>query len=212
MPEAPALDLSIVYYDRALTSEGVLRESHYEETMMRRPGHVWVARVLPKWHEKAQLAHENPEHNAEHEHKHFSHIALPRHVALKDKQLKVEYIDHPNKQVVNIVATEYENVDFDGSWANSYYLVDPSVVAAMPLSTSRSAEGQSRWHESVKNGVFQRVLWDEQNLIPREIETGKNDGSIFRKVSIKVNPALSSRLPWLDIKGYAQKEYSDFLD
>jgi hypothetical protein len=210
--EAPALDLTIQYYDRALTSDGVLRESRYEETMLRRPGHVWVARVLPKWTEKALVEHEHKEHGDEHDHKHFNPIALPRHVTQEAKQVKVEYVDHPNKQVINIVATEFENVNFDGSWVNAYFLVDPSVVLAMPLSKSKGSEGQLSWHELNRNGIFQRVLWDEKNLIPREIETGKDDGSIFRKVSIKVNSTEIAKLPWLNTKGYVQKEYSDFLD
>lgn len=212
--EAPALDLTIAYYERVLNADGVLRESRYDETMLRRPGHVWVARVLPKWAEKALSAHEHKAHGDEHEHehKHFNPIALPRHVTQENQLVKVEYIDHFNKQVINIVATEFENVNFDGSWVNAYYLVDPLVVLAMPLSKDRTSEGQLSWHELNRNGVYQRVLWDEKNLIPREIETGKSDGSIFRKVSIKVNPATSGKLPWLDTKGYVQKEYSDFLD
>lgn len=210
--DAPALDLSIVYYDRALTSDGVLRESRYEETMLRRPSHVWVSRVLPKWAEKALAAHEHKDHGDEHDHKHFNHVSLPRHITQDGGQLKLEYVDHTNKQVINIVATEFENVDFDGSWTNAYYLVDPLVVLAMPLSKNKVAEGQFSWHEIDRKGIFQRVLWDAKNLIPREIETGKNDGSIFHKVSIKVKPTVSSRLPWLDTKGYVQKEYSDFLD
>jgi hypothetical protein len=212
LPDAPALDMSIVYYDRALTSDGVLRESRYEETMLRRPGHVWVARVLPKWPEKALQKHDHQEHEAEHDHKHFNHIALPRHVTQEAQLVKVEYVDHPNKQVINIVATEFENVNFDGSWVNAYFLVDPEVVLAMPLSKSKESVGQLSWHELNRNGIFQRVLWDEKNLIPREIETGKTDGSIFRKVSIKVNPSVSAQLPWQNVKGYVQKEYSDFLD
>jgi hypothetical protein len=180
--------------------------------MLRRPGHVWVARVLPKWSEKALLAHEHKEQGDEHEHKHFNPIALPRHVTAEANQVIVEYVDHPNKQVINIVATEFENVNFDGSWVNAYFLVDPLVVLGMPLSKNKVSVGQFSWHEVDRNGIFQRVLWDGKNLIPREIETGKNDGSIFRKVSIKVKPSVTAHLPWQNVKGYVQKEYSDFLD
>ena len=44
-PAAPDLDLLITYYSKVVTPEGVTRESRYEETMLRRPGHVWTARV-----------------------------------------------------------------------------------------------------------------------------------------------------------------------
>lgn len=212
--EAPALDMTIQYYDRALTSDGVLRETRYEETMLRRPGHVWVERVLPKWTEKALLNHEHNEsgHAQEPEHKHFNPIALPRHVTQEANRVKLEYVDHPNKQIINIVATEFENVDFDGSWINAYYLVDPLVVMGMPLSKKNISEGSLSWHERTRNGLFQRVLWDSKNLIPREIETGKEDGSIYRKISVKLGATASTKLPWMNTKGYVQKEYSDFLD
>lgn len=45
---APDIDLSIKYYSRTMTAESVLRESCYEENMLRRPGHVRGARVLPE--------------------------------------------------------------------------------------------------------------------------------------------------------------------
>jgi len=206
---APALDLSIQYDDRVLTSDGLLRETHYAELMLRRQGHVWIARVLPQ---AATTLHAHAESGAEHEHKHFNPVALPRHIFQENGQVKIEFIDHAEKQVINIVATEFENVHFDGSWVNANYLVDPALVAAMPLSKSRTATAPLRWHEQQKNGVFQRVLWDEKNLIPRTIETGRNDGSIFRKISVSVKPSASDSRPWQDVKGYVQKEYSDFLD
>ena len=192
-----------------MTAEGVLRESHFEEIMMRRPGHVWVMRVLPKNTKAEQGAHA---HDDEHEHKHFNPVLLPRHVALEGSNLKIEYIDRDKKELVNIVATEYENVNFDGSWVNAYFLVDPQLVAAMPLSGKQSTIAGARWHEQEMHGVFQRVLWDENNMIPLEVETGKRDGTLLRRVSVKIEPNHESVSPWKSLQGYTQKEYSDFLD
>jgi len=199
---APDLDLSIQYYDRAMTTEGVLRESHFEETMMRRSNHVWAARVLPKF---AMREHE-------HEHKHFNPVLLPRHLSQEAGKLKVAYIDRDNKEVINIVATEYENVNFDGSWINAYFLVDPKLIAAMPLAKKVSTVNGARWHEQEKKGLFQRILWDDKNSIPLEVETGTRDGSVFRRVSVKIAATISADKPWLNLKGYAQRAYSDFLD
>lgn len=60
MPTAPDLDLRITYYSRVLTPEGVTRESRYDEKMLRRPGHVWVERVLAP----ATDAHAGHDHGA----------------------------------------------------------------------------------------------------------------------------------------------------
>ncbi len=212
IPQGPALDFSVKYYDRAMTAEGVLRESRHEETMLRRPGHVWVARVLPKFVTEEHGAHSHHEHDAEHGDKHFNPVVLPRHISLNGSDLKIEFIDRSKKEVINIVATEYENVSFDGSWINAYFLVDPQQVAAMPLSAKTSSVAGARWHEQEKNGMYQRVLWDDKNMIPLEVETGKRDGTILRKVSVKIESNVGKEVPWSNLKGYTQKEYSDFLD
>ena len=205
---APDLDLSIRYYDRVMTSEGVLRESLFEETMLRREGNIWIARVLPKTISvEAHAAHED-----EHKHRHFNSVVLPRHLWLEGNKLKLAYIDRSNKEIINIAATEYENVNFDGSWINARFVVDPGLIAQMPLSGRKSPVTGARWHELNKNGIFQRVLWDDKKMIPIEVETGRNDGTIFRRVSIKIAPGTATTLPWSNLQGYAQKEYSDFLD
>jgi hypothetical protein len=212
VPQGPALDLSIKYYDRAMTVEGVLRETHFEETMLRRPGHVWVSRVLPKLATAENGKHAHQEHEASHDHKHFDPVFLPRHVSMEGDILKLNYVDRSKKIVINIVASEFENVNFDGSWINAYFLVDPQQVLAMPLSKKTSPVAGTNWHEQEKNGVFQRVLWDNKNAIPLEIETGRNDGSLLRRVSVKIEPSLSVDLPWSNLTRFIQKEYSDFLD
>lgn len=209
IPSGPALNLSVKYYDKAMTAEGVLREFHFEDTMLRRPGHVWTMRVLPKTMPESHIHHE---HEATHEHKHFNPVLLPRHVTMDGGNLKLEYVDRSKKEVINIVASEFENVSFDGSWVNAYYLVDPQQVMAMPLSQRISNVSGARWYEQQKNGIFQRVLWDEKNMIPLEVETGRQDGSILRRVSVKIQPIGSADVPWNNLQGYMQKEYSDFLD
>ena len=198
--EAPELDLMVTYYSRVLTSEGVLRESRYQENMLRRGGHVWVARVLPK-----MVADE-------HGHKHFNYVLLARHVTLDGDRLRVDFVDAHERAVVAIDPTEYENVNFDGSWTNAFYLVDPQDVAMLPLSGRASPVAGARWHEREKNGAFQRVLWDDQRMIPLIVETGDRTGNALRRIEVTPQPGLTKKLPWLSLKGYAQKEYADFLD
>ena len=212
---APDLDLRITYYSRVLTPEGVTRESRYDEKMLRRPGHVWVERVLAP----ATDAHAGHDHGAKsavnrkvaHEHKHFNPVLIPRHVMLEKDTVRVEYIDAHDKVVVSIPKVEFENVNFDGSWENSYYLLDPKQVAAMPLSKQPSKVAGARWREVQKNGNFQRVLWDEQKQIPLTIESGDLANTFYRRVDVKLEP-LSKGQPWSNLKNFAQREYSDYLD
>ncbi|MFZ4877429.1 hypothetical protein ACL9RI_20315 [Janthinobacterium sp. Mn2066] len=216
-PATPVdLDLGIRYYNRVLTPEGVTRESRYEEKMLRRPGHVWVERVLPAAHSAHDDAHGDNKKVAlkstQHEHKHFNPVVIPRHVMLEKNTVKVEYIDAHDKVVVAIPKAEYENVNFDGSWENSFYLLDPKLVAAMPLSKQVSTVAGARWREVEKNGVFQRVLWDEQKQIPLIIESGDRANTFYRRVDVKLQPTLSRAQPWANVKNYAQREYSDYLD
>jgi hypothetical protein len=208
---APDLDLTIQYYSRALTPEGVTRESRYEESMLRRPGHVWIARVLPKA-AAAPLGKKVALKAARHEHKEFNHVLTPRHVMLEKDQVRLEFVDAHKQEVIAVPANDYENVNFDGSWANSFYLVNPQLVAAMPLSKQPSGVAGARWREVEKNGVYQRVLWDEQRQIALVIESGDKANTFYRRVEAKPLASLSRALPWSRVAGYGQKEYSDFLD
>lgn len=211
---APDLDLTIRYYSKVLTPEGVTREARYEEKMLRRPGHVWAARVLPKL---ADHQYEVVKKNValtikEPEHAQFNHVVLPRHVMLENNKLRVEYVDAHAKNIVTIPVSEYANVNFDGSWENSFYLLDPKLVKAMPLSSKPSAIAGAQWHEREKNGVFQRVLWDAQKQIPLMIESGDKAATFYQRVDVTPQASLSHSLPWKNLPDYAQKEYADFLD
>lgn len=204
--QAPDLDLSIRYYSRVLTPEGVLRESRYEERMVRRRDHVWTARVLP-----AESTREEPA-GEEHEHKHFNYVVLPRHVVRDGNRVRLEFVDVRERAVVSIAPSEYENVNFDGSWVNAFFLADPQQVAALPVTNRTSAIAGAHWHEQEKNGVFRRVLWDEKRMVPLVIESGNRQNTFYRRIEIMPQPKLAATLPWQGIAGYAQKEYADFLD
>ncbi len=209
---APDLDLAITYYSRVLTPEGVTRESRYQEKMLRRPGHVWTERVLPKSTEESGGNKKVSLKVAEHQHKEFNHVVLPRHVLLAQDKVSVEYIDAHEKQVIAVPKAEYDNVNFDGSWDNAFYLLSPKLVAAMPLSKQPSSVPGARWHEVEKNGVFQRILWNEQKQIPLVIESGDKGNHFYRRVDVALQANASRDLPWTKLKAYGQKEYSDFLD
>lgn len=216
--QGPDLDLSIIHYNRVRTPEGVLRESRYEEKMIRRPGHVWTERVVPE----AAPTHEAPHRHdekastpsvkpAEPGHRHFNHVLLPRHVVRTDERVRLEFVDLREREVISIAPSEYDNVNFDGSWTNTFFLVDPKSVATLPVSKKTALSG-ARWHELTRNGIYQRVLWDQKRMIPLLIEKGDIDGTFLERMEIRVQPGLTDTPRWTGLKGYAQKEYADFLD
>ena len=214
---APDLDLNIHYYNKVLTPEGVTREASYDETMLRRPGHVWVARTLPKNVQDAHDDHGKDKKKGdtpskEGKHKHFNHVVIPRHIALENNQPRIEFINAADKELIAIPPSEYENVNFDGSWENAFYLVDLQTIKAMTVSTKASPVPGARWREREKNGVFQRVLWDEQKQIPLIIESGNKEATFYRRVDIKPQASTTREVPWSNTKGFAKKEYADFLD
>lgn len=194
-----ALDLVVSYYTRVLTDEGVTREANYKERMLRRPGHVWVARVAPPTAAK-KAAHG------------LNAAVLPRHVRLEGGALVLEYVDLAAKTVVAVAPTDYANVGFDGSWEAAHSLADPARVARLPLSARASTIAGAQWHEREKDGVFERVLWDKARQLALVTESGDQAGRFYRRVQVEVAPASTITLPWEQLRGYARREYTDYLD
>jgi hypothetical protein len=213
--DGPALDLDIAYYTRVLTPEGVTREARYGETMIRRAGHVWVARILPN-NPVGQQADDVHDKSAKKEgtagHVEFNHVVIPRHVMLENNKVRIEYVDANGKAVVAIPASEYANVNFDGSWGNAFFLLDPKLVMTLPRSARKSAIPSAQWRERERNGIFERVLWDEKRQIPLIIESGDSASTFYRRVEVTPRPTQAQALPWQGLQGYSQKEYSDYLD
>jgi hypothetical protein len=197
---APDLDLTVAYYSKTVTPDGVTRESRYEEKMLRRPGHVWSARVLP-----ARAAPQEGHHHG------FNHIVLPRHVTMAGKTPRVEYVDAKERAVIAIPPSEFENVNFDGSWDRAFYLLDPRLLGTMPVTARASSVAGARWREREEGGVYQRVLWDEQRQIPLVIESGDKAGTFYRRMDVTAQAGVAEA-PWKKLQGYAQREYSDFHD
>lgn len=211
----PSLDLNVEYYTKVQTPEGVTREARYNERMIRRPGHVWVERILPKPAFAARDAGKGDGHvvtPGPARHAEFNHAVTPHHVLLENGKVRIEYVDERSRAVVAIPASEYANVNFDGSWTNSFFLIDPKLVEAMPRSARKSTVVGAQWHEREKNGLFERVLWDQKRQIPLTIESGDRAATFYRRVEVTVGPTLRTPSPWKNLSGYSQKEFSDYLD
>lgn len=215
---APDLDLQISYYSKVLTAEGVSREARYQDKMLRRSGHVWLERIVPQTMLKASHATEikKVSHNHQNEklteHKHFNPVLIPRHVQLENGKARIEFIDKAEKMTVSVPSSEFNNVNFDGSWENSYYLIDPQLLKSMKQSAKASNVEGAVWYEREKNGIFQKVLWHTQKQIPLIVESGDRAGTFYQSVEVKIAANTQTQLPWTNLKGYTHKEYADFLD
>lgn len=220
---APELDLSIRHYSRLSTPGGLVRENRYEEIMLRRNNHVWLARVLPE-----SLASGPAQQHARQPRRTVAlHGApsligqglppqisdpglMPRHITLEQGKLKLELIDTQNREILAVTPADYGAINFDGSWSNTYYLLDPAMVTTLFLA-DQPVPG-TRWRTREKNGYFQRVLWDEQNMIPLAIETGNSDGSFFRRTEVRIRKNVTSELPWKNLETYTRKDYPHAFD
>lgn len=204
----PELDVQLRYYSKVLTAEGVQREARYEEKLLRRTEgnvqHLWQTRVLPA---NTQAKADKDEHA----HLHFNPVLLARHLVLENGKLRLEYVNPAQKEVVAIPSTEYDNVNFDGSWSHAAYLADPKAVQALPL-LKRDAPAGAEWRERNTNGQFLRVLWDKQKQIALIVEQGDLAGTVFHRLEAIPAATLASARPWQQTRGFAQKEYADYLD
>ncbi|WP_156924454.1 hypothetical protein [Derxia gummosa] len=206
--DLPPLDAVISYESRIVNHAGVTEVRSFRNLLVRRPGHVWMQRLLPE----VRAGHET-EGEAHGGHKHFDFEAATQHLTRNaDGSIRADYVDAETRQIVFVPPAEYSVSGFDGSWEGAAALVPEKVVLAMPRS-NRPAPAGAEWREERRDGWTNRVLWSTAQHIALEIESGRDDGSLRRVTRVTPQPAMpDARLPWLALKGYQQKEYQDFLD
>ena len=217
--DAPALDASVLYNSMTVTHAGVTESRQFRNTLIRRPGHVWVERVLPV-HTDAKHGHahgmERVKQSAEAKsgHKHVDFDTSAQHLTRDAKgEIRADYIDHQQRQIVFVPRAEYSVSGFDGSWDNAAEIINEKSVKAMPASKRVSALANAEWREDSRNGWTHRVLWSNQYKIAMIVESVKQDGSATRRTAVTIKPATPERdLPWKRLNGYAQKEFDDFMD
>lgn len=204
--QAEDLALRIDHEMVSVGADGITRISRFSERLTRRDSQSWNARILPPG------AHEDADHQAGgKEHKHMDVSAAARWVTRSDDgKLRVRLVNPHERVIVDVAPVDYANIGFDGQWSTASTLVDPQQIKRMKPLTRQAPTG-SRWYEGGGRNMKIQVLWDENAHYPRRIESSNTNGTQRASLSATREP-MPSTLPWTQLTGYAQKEYSDLLD
>jgi len=106
-------------------------------------------------------------------------------------------------------AANYGNVGYSGSWANSYWLVDPASLTRMK-DLGAAGKGVQRYELQQSQGTL-RIEWDTVGRYARKIEQRNARGTSINVMTASVIPAPKT-LPWKTVEAYERGDYSDLLD
>lgn len=203
---ASDLNLEIHHAMASLGPDGISRKVDFGERLYRRENQVWVERIIPAG------AHNESEHaKRDEEHKHLDLAASARWIVRNAKgELQIQMVNGYDKVIVNINPPDYGNIGFDGDWDAANHLIGSKQLASMKPSGQPAPAG-CKWYESRNQGGWIKVLWDEKDQYPRQVESGNSSKTSHKSMTTKVIPAPNP-LPWTNLQSYTQKEYSDTLD
>ncbi|WP_429035373.1 hypothetical protein [Aeromonas media] len=205
--EAPDLAARIRYQDRITGSDGIARESVWQEKWLRVGNQVWSQRLIPLPLARAYHA----THDATPGHKHFTHQMAARWVTLDDGgDLQLRYADAWHNQLVEVPPEEYGQVAFKPDWGRIRYLVNPALLQEMtPL--DEAAPEQARWYEKREGKQRTRILWSSRWQLPLVVESASLDGYRSYRMEVTLKP-LPRQLPWQQLDGYQTLDLRDFFD
>ena len=182
--------------------DGVKRSTEFSERVSRAKDSLWISRVLPK------ESHSDHEHaKGGKEHKHLDVTTASRWIS-RDASgaVQMRLVPNDEKVVVAVSKTDYGNVGFDGSWAAAWSLVDPAALKRMKASAT--ARDLTTYTLNEK-GRAVKVVWNSKLQMPVSVES--NDKTSRRQTLVQVVSSAPAR-PWDKLKGFTQKDYSDYLD
>ncbi|GHD57912.1 hypothetical protein [Jeongeupia chitinilytica] len=207
LPDAAA---TITYESRVVTAEGVTKQTRFQERWLRSKDKVWSERIVPA-NALPESAHDG-DHGGEHDHHHDMNFATAaKYVYLDPKgAVALNFVRPVQKTVIVMGKGDYAQVGFDGSWEAAATLIDRKQLDRMSK-LSKPAPAGANWYEQRQNKQYVRVLWSSAQQLPLTIETGRDDGSSWSRISV-ARQAVPARWPWADIAGYTRKDYMDLLD
>ncbi|MGN4965142.1 hypothetical protein [Aeromonas dhakensis] len=205
--EAPDLAARIRYQDRVTSSDGISKESQWQEKWLRVGDQVWSQRLIPLPLARAYHA----AHDATPGHKHFTHQMAARWVTHNQQdELQLRYADNWHNQLVEVPEEEYGQVAFKPDWPRIRHLINPALLQEMtPL--DEPAPEQARWYEKREGKQRTRILWSSRWQLPLVVESASLDG--YRSYRMEVTlKSLPKSLPWQQLDGYQTLDLRDFFD
>lgn len=205
--EVPDLAARIRYQDRVTSSDGISKESQWQEKWLRVGDQVWSQRLIPLPLARAYHA----AHDATPGHKHFTHQMAARWVTRNQQdELQLRYADNWHNQLVEVPEEEYGQVAFKPDWPRIRHLINPALLQEMtPL--DEPAPEQARWYEKREGKQRTRILWSSRWQLPLVVESASLDG--YRSYRMEVTlKTLPKTLPWQQLDGYQTLDLRDFFD
>lgn len=207
---APAIDLRLTYFNRAVGNDGVQRESRYTNLMYRRKGSVWTERELPAGLRES-MAHDHSQAHGPHAgHAHDEAQGAPLRVSrAADGQERVEVVLNETRRVIEVDRAHHGNVGYGGSWDAAYWLVTPASLKKMePVGTVKAGVQRYRARQAEQTTL---VDWDVAGQYPRRIErTGAHGLSHDLLTATRLPGPLAA--PWAASEKFDRGDYSDLLD
>lgn len=205
--EVPDLAARIRYQDRVTSSDGISKESQWQEKWLRVGDQVWSQRLIPLPLARAYHA----AHDATPGHKHFTHQMAARWVTRNQQdELQLRYADNWHNQLVEVPEEEYGQVAFKPDWPRIRHLINPALLQEMtPL--DEPAPEQARWYEKREGKQRTRILWSSRWQLPLVVESASLDGYRSYRMEVTLNP-LPKALPWQQLEGYQTLDLRDFFD
>ncbi len=200
------LSAIMTFESKVLSSEGVEKQTRFQERLIRDGRNVWTVRLLPAG---------TPPHvhqAGDHQHKHDTNFVLAAKWIALDAQQKAQlkFVRQETKTIITPRTEEFAGLGFDGSWEHAAYLLDRSALQQMRV-LNKPAPAGCQWYERSGDKLYTRVLWDQAWQLPRQIETGSLDGLSFNRISIERRP-MPATMPWRTLAGYRAVAYEDLLD
>jgi hypothetical protein len=205
--EVPDLAARIRYQDRVTSSDGISKESQWQEKWLRVGDQVWSQRLIPLPLARAYHA----THDATPGHKHFTHQMAARWVTRDQRgMLQLRYADSWHNQLVEVPEEEYGQVAFKPDWPRIRHLINPALLQEMtPL--DETAPEQAHWYEKREGNQRTRILWSSRWQLPLVVESASLDG--YRSYRMEVTlKTLPKNLPWQQLEGYQTLDLRDFFD
>lgn len=201
---ATPLSAIMTFESKALTADGVKKQTYFQERFIRDNNVVWSERIVPL------VVHHSPEDAEEHEHNLNFATAGKWISRTADNQINFAFVRENEKKIIQPRVSEYGTLGFNGEWETAFYLVNRASLKNMTPTQKGATEG-TQWYEKKDANYITRILWDNKKEIALSIETAKLDGTMSNKITLRLTAAPKS-LPWNNLQSYQTVAYEDLLD